>query len=267
MKLEIRNLSAGYGRKTVLEEINFEIPEGKITTLLGPNGCGKSTLLKTIGRLLRPQRGAVYLDGKAIHTLDTAKLARDLALLPQLHHAPGELTVGQLVAFGRFPHRRAFTPASKHDQEVVDQALEMTRLGVLRDRLLTTLSGGERQRAWIAMTLAQEPEILLLDEPTTFLDVCCQYEVTELVRNLNRTSGLTVVMVLHDLNLAARCSDRLAAIRDGKIRYSGTVSELMKPEILREIFEIETEIAVGTDGIPFCIPTGSCRSTGEKNHG
>ena len=259
MRLELQELAAGYGKKIILDGVSLEAPEGKILTLLGPNGCGKSTLLKTIGRLLRPRGGAVLLDGKSIHQLDTAKLARDLAILPQLHHAPADLSVRQLVSCGRFPHRKGFGPPGKHDTKVVDHVLEQTRLTGLAHRPLATLSGGERQRAWIAMTLAQEPNLLLLDEPTTFLDICCQFEIIELVRELNRELGITVVMVLHDLNLAARCSHLLAAIRDGKLRYAGSAEEILRPEILREIFEIEAKVVTGADGLPYCIPVGSCR--------
>ena len=206
MKLEIRDLCAGYSGKRVLDSISLLVEKGEILTLIGPNGCGKSTLLKTIGRILRPQSGCVLLDGKAVHSMNTAALAKQMALLPQTHSAPEDLTIEQLVRYGRFPHRKGFGGLCPHDCEVVENVLAMTRLDVLRNRLLSTLSGGERQRAWIAMTLAQEPEVLLLDEPTTFLDVCCQFEVLELIRMLNRKLNLTILMVLHDLNLAARCS-------------------------------------------------------------
>ena len=172
----------------------------------------------------------------------------------------------QLVSCGRFPHRKGFGPPGKHDAEVVERVLERTRLTGLAHRPLATLSGGERQRAWIAMTLAQEPNLLLLDEPTTFLDICCQFEIIELVRELNRELGITVVMVLHDLNLAARCSHLLAAIRDGKLRYAGSAEEILRPEILREIFEIEAKVVTGADGIPYCIPVGSRRrEQGKEN--
>lgn len=259
MKLEVHDLTAGYSGRPVLERIEFAVPEGSITTLLGANGSGKSTLLKVIGRLLKPKSGAVLLDGKRIHSMDTGALARELALLPQLHHAPGETTVRELVGFGRFPHRTGLGGLTGHDRAVVEETLARTRLTELAERRITTLSGGERQRAWIAMTLAQEPKLLLLDEPTTFLDIRCQYEITELVRDLNRSLGLTVVMVLHDLNLAARCSDRLITLKERELRHIGTVREIMRPEILREIFGIESEITIGRDGIPYCIPTGSTR--------
>ncbi len=257
MKVEVRKLCAGYGAKLVLDGVELDVPEHGIVTLLGPNGCGKSTLLKVIGRILSPRSGDVLLDGRAVSLYRTGELARRLAILPQLHRASGELTVEELVSFGRFPHRRARLMSSARDRDVIDRALRMTRMEPLRRRGMTTLSGGERQRAWIAMTLAQEPELLLLDEPTTFLDVCCQFEIIEMIRELNRDFGITVVMVLHDLNLAVRCSDRLVMLRDRAVRYAGAPAELMKPEILRDIFEIGAEFFTGKDGLPYCMPVAS----------
>ena len=248
MKLEVQELRAGYGAKLVLDGVGLTVPEGSIVTLLGPNGCGKSTLLKVIGRLLKPKSGNVLLDGKAVHACDTAALARRMAILPQLHHASGEITVNELVGFGRFPHRTGLGVMNAHDREVVAEVLRMTRLTELRNRRIATLSGGERQRAWIAMTLAQQPQLLLLDEPTTFLDIRCQFEIIELVR---------------DLNLAARCSDRLVTLKDRKVRHAGTPQEILRPEILREIFEIEAEITTGKDGVPYFIPTGTARNPQE----
>ncbi len=259
MKLETRELCGGYGAKTVIDAVNFSVRPGSVVSLLGANGCGKSTLLKMLGRILKPQGGEVLLDGKAILQLPTAELARQLAILPQLHHAPGELTVEELVTLGRYPHRKWRLGAGPEDRAMVEKALSMTRLAALRRRAVSTLSGGERQRAWIAMTLAQEPEVLLLDEPTTFLDVCCQFEVIDMVRTLNRDCGITVIMVLHDLNLAASCSDELIMIKDRRIRYQGAPEKVMTPEILREIFEIEAKIMLTEDGRPFCMPTGSAR--------
>ena len=259
MKLEVDNLRGGYGRKLVLDGVEFTVDSGSVVTLLGANGCGKSTLLKMIGRILRPDSGGILLDGKAVARYKTGELARELAILPQLHHAPGELTVEELVTFGRYPHRKSGFGLSAHDREVIGEAIRMTRLTPLCKRNISTLSGGERQRAWIAMTLAQEPKLLLLDEPTTFLDVCCQFEIIDMVRTLNRNCGITVVMVLHDLNLAAQCSDKLIMMKDRRIRYAGPPREIMKPEILREIFEIESNITMTADGIPYCIATGSAR--------
>lgn len=261
MKLEIKSLSAGYGSVKVLQDVSLAVEHGEIIALLGPNGCGKSTLLKVIGRILKPQSGAILLDGKSIHKYDSRELAKHMAVLPQLHHASGELLVEELVAFGRFPHRKVHGFKSAHDREVIDHAIHMTRLEPLRRRSLRTLSGGERQRAWIAMTLAQEPRVLLLDEPTTFLDICCQFEIIDMVRRLNRDCGISVVMVLHDLNLAAGCADRMMMMKAHNIRYSGTPQEVMTPDILRDVFEIEAIITSGENGIPYCMPTGSARRT------
>ena len=259
MKLDISGLTAGYGSNHVIERLNLSIASGEIVTLIGTNGCGKSTLLKTMARILKPCAGTVCLESESVHSMNTGLLAKQLAILPQIHAAPEDVTVRQLIEYGRFPHHGAWRIASSRDRAAVDDILKMTRLEELASRKVMSLSGGERQRAWIAMTLAQEPKVLLLDEPTTFLDVCCQFEVVELVRKLNRKLGITVVMVLHDLNLAARCSDRLAAIRDRRILHVGTPREIITPEILREIFNIESEVIYGRDGVPFFIPVGSCR--------
>ncbi len=257
MKLELDHIRAGYGGRVILNDVSFEVPEGGIVTLLGANGCGKSTLLKVIGRILRPQAGAALLDGKAVHRCDTLELAKKMAILPQLHHASGDLTVEELVTLGRFPHRRG--PFDRRGNEVIEDIIARTRLDSLRQRSLSTLSGGERQRAWIAMTLAQEPKLLLLDEPTTFLDICCQFEIIELVEEWSRERGITVLMVLHDLNLAARCSDLLVTVKDRGIRQAGPPGEVLTPAMLRDIFEIEAEVRLDAGGIPYCVPTGSAR--------
>ncbi len=259
MNLEVRSLRAGYGATRVIDGVDFRVESGSVTALLGPNGCGKSTLLKVIARLLRPESGEVLLDGKSVWKFDTMDLARRLAVLPQFHHAPGETTVEELVEYGRYPRRKNGFVLSAHDREVINRVLAMTSLESLRKRPVRTLSGGERQRAWIALTLAQEPEVLLLDEPTTFLDVCCQFEVIDLIRRLNRECGITVLMVLHDLNLAASCADRMLLFKDGSIRHAGTPPEVMTPEILEEIFRIRAKVVLLPEGIPHCIPTGSLR--------
>ncbi|MDR0931703.1 MAG: ABC transporter ATP-binding protein [Victivallales bacterium] len=257
--LELQKVSAAYGAKIVLDGVDFEIPPGKIVTVVGANGSGKSTLLKVIGRLLAPHSGCVLLDGKAIDRYDTIELSKQMAILPQLHHASGETTVEELVGFGRFPHRTGLGMQNARDREVIAEALRLTRLEEFRCRKLSTLSGGERQRAWIAMTLTQEPNLLLLDEPTTFLDLRSQFEVIELVRDLNKRFGITVLMVLHDLNLAARCSDLLVTLKDRHIKNIGTPQEILQTEILRDIFEIESEIHFGKDKIPYCVPVGSVK--------
>ena len=259
MKLEVKGLCGGYGRNRVLDGIEFTVGSGTVASLLGANGCGKSTLLKMIGRILTPESGTVRLDGQDLTAYDTAGLARKMAILPQLHHAPGDITVGELAAFGRFPHKKGRLGMNAHDREMVRDALHLTRMESLKDRPVGTLSGGERQRAWIAMTLAQEPEILLLDEPTTFLDVCCQFEIAELIRKLNRERGITVLMILHDLNLAAQCSDQLIMLKDRKIFCSGKPSDVLTPENLRAVFGIEVKIIPMETGVPCCIAVGSAR--------
>ena len=262
MELELQNIRGGYGSKLVLEDLSLHIPSGQITTLLGPNGSGKSTLLKIIARTLPPFSGRVLLDGKDTTRIPHAELARVMAVLPQIHYAPEELNVQELVEMGRFPHRGWKPFLSKHDHEVVSHVLQLTQLEDLRTRPVRSLSGGERQRAWIALTLAQEPQILLLDEPTTFLDICHQLEVIELVRNLNRTQGLTVVMVLHDLNLAASCSDTLVMLKDRRIRCAGSPAEVLTPQNLRDVFQIEA-IVTQDNGRPHCIAQHPARSSKE----
>ncbi|MBO4647444.1 MAG: ABC transporter ATP-binding protein [Lentisphaeria bacterium] len=259
MKLEVKGLRGGYGGKPVLDGVEFTVEPGTVATLLGANGCGKSTLLKMIGRILKPESGSVLLDGKAVGQYDTAELARKMAILPQLHQAPGDLTVEELTAFGRFPHKKGRPGLNAHDREMIGDALHRTRMDHLRHRPVGTLSGGERQRAWIAMTLAQEPEILLLDEPTTFLDVCCQFEIAELIRGLNRERGITVLMILHDLNLAARCSDQLILLKDKRVYRAGAPSEILTVPNLRAVFGIEAKIIPNETGVPYCIAVGSVR--------
>ena len=259
MKLEVKELCGGYGAKRVLDGIDFTVESGSVVSLLGANGCGKSTLLKMIGRILLPKSGSILLDGKAVRQYDTLELARRMAILPQLHHSPGDLSVEELVSYGRFPHKKGMPGLTRHDREMIDDALHMTRMAGLRNRSMGTLSGGERQRAWIAMTLAQEPELLLLDEPTTFLDISCQFEIAELIRQLNRERGITVLMILHDLNLAAGCSDRLVMLKDRRVYCSGTPQEVLTRENLRAVFGIESKIIPMDNGIPYCIAVGSAK--------
>ena len=256
MKLEAKKISVGYGGNIVLNELDLTVETGEILTLIGPNGCGKSTLLKTLGRLLKPSHGAVTLNGQDVHRFNTAKLARIMAMLPQSHHISEDLTVEELAGYGRFPHRKQFRPFTAIDRVAVENALNLTQLQNLRKRSINTLSGGERQRAWIAMTLAQEPKLLMLDEPTTFLDVRCQCEVMEIIHKLNHDLKLTVIMVLHDLNLAARCSTRMATVGEGRITRIGTPQQIMTSEILRATFGVEAEIHHEASGHPYFIPTG-----------
>lgn len=255
MYFGFQDIYASYGKKEILRGLTLDIPRGKIVTLIGQNGCGKSTLLKTVSKAVIPKSGkVVYLD-KKLSSYPPKQLAQKIAYLSQVHESPPDIDVRTLVSYGRFPHSRFGRGLTAEDGEIIDRALALTGLTHLKDRILATLSGGERQRAWIAMTIAQEPEILILDEPTTYLDISYQVEVLELVQRLNRELGITIVMVLHDINLAARYSDYLAAIRGGNLFTKGTPEDVVTEENLRSIFKIEA--AVYRDlihGCPYFIP-------------
>jgi len=253
--LEAATLTVGYAEQLVIPDLSLRITKGTITALVGPNGSGKSTALKALARLIAPQAGAVYLDGRAIARLSTREVARRLAILPQGPTAPEELTVGELVEQGRYPHAGPLRILSARDHAAIREALALTSMTAFRHRRLDSLSGGERQRAWIALALAQETPILLLDEPTTFLDIGHQLEVMALVQRLNRANGLTIVLVLHDLNQAARYADRLIAIHDGRIVADGSPRQVLTPALLAEVFQVRAQIIDHpVDGLPVCLP-------------
>lgn len=238
--LEAKNLSLGYRRGSrVVRDVSLQVGQGEIVSLVGPNGSGKSTILRALARLMAPQAGAVYLNGKAIHTLPTKAVSQELAILPQNPSAPDDLTIRDLVARGRFARQSWWRTSTRADREVIDWSLAVTGLTSLSTRRMDSLSGGERQRAWIALALAQEPRMLLLDEPTTFLDISHQLEVMLLLQELNRMNRLSIVMVLHDLNQAARFSHRLIALQDGEIYAVGTPAAVMNESMLREVFRVE----------------------------
>ncbi|MBY6796861.1 ABC transporter ATP-binding protein [Clostridium botulinum] len=248
------NLAIAYEDKLIVDGLNMNIPKGKITTIIGPNGCGKSTVLKTVGRILKPKEGLVYLNGDDIRNLSTKEVAQKMAILPQSPQAQGGLTVGELVSYGRFPHKKGFGKLSPEDKKVIEWALDITKLTELEVTMVDNLSGGQRQRVWIAMALAQQTDLILLDEPTTYLDMSYQLEVLEILYNLNREESCTIVMVLHDLNLAARFADYMIAIRDGSIIKCGTPKEIMTKEVLKDTFNIDAEIVWGSKiGRPTCI--------------
>ena len=258
-RLHTHNLSLGYDR-LVVSELSLELPVGELTALVGANGSGKSTILRALARLLKPRGGAAYLDGRAIHELPTKQVARQLALLPQHPDAPEELSVHELVSYGRFPYRGVLGGATRSDQRAVRQALAQTGMTALAERPVGTLSGGQRQRAWIALALAQETGVLLLDEPTTHLDMAHQLEVLELLETLNRDEGRTIVMVVHDLNHASRYAQHLVAIVDGKVVKAGTPAQVVTPETLRRVFAVEADIVTDPrSGVPLCIPYGLVR--------
>lgn len=237
-RLAACDVTLSYDDHIVAEHLDLEIPDGKVTAIVGPNACGKSTLLRALSRLLRPKEGSVILDGEQIHRLPTKEVARRLGLLPQSPIAPDGIMVADLVARGRTPHQTLFQQWSVDDEQSVREALSMTGTLDLGERSVDELSGGQRQRVWIAMALAQQTDLLLLDEPTTFLDIAHQIEVLDLVADLNR-SGRTIVIVLHDLNLACRYASHVVAMRDGTIVASGAPSEVIDAERVNEIFGLE----------------------------
>jgi iron complex transport system ATP-binding protein len=254
MNLEAKNLTLAYDDTTVLEGLSVTIPEGCITALVGPNGCGKSTLLRGLSRLLKPKGGSVLLGGKAISTLPTKTLAKELGILPQSPVAPEGLTVRELVAQGRYPHQAWFQQWALEDEKAVQNALEITGMSDLAERPVDALSGGQRQRAWIAMTLAQETRWLLLDEPTTFLDLSHQLEVLMLLQRLER-EGRTVVMVVHDLNHATRYAQHIIAMKAGRVVATGSPQTVITNELLREVFNVEADIILDPrTGVPLCLP-------------
>lgn len=255
MYFGFQNVSVQYGKKSILTNLSLEVPKGKVMTLIGQNGCGKSTLLRIIPRAVTPKSGFCTLDDRPICAYPSKILARRIAYLAQVHTSPPDIDVRTLVSYGRYPYRRAGRGLTKADGEIIANVIRLTGLKPLSEQPLSTLSGGERQRAWIAMTVAQEPEILILDEPTTYLDIGYQMEVLELVRHLNRTLGITILMVLHDLNLAARYSDILAAIRNGSVYTSGAPNEVLTPENLRALFGIDATVTRDrAHDCPFFIP-------------
>ncbi len=253
--LEAKNLTIAYGANVVVKDLNLTIRPHSFTALLGPNGCGKSSILRSLATIQRAQRGAILLDDIPIATLPSKTVARRIGFLAQGAPQVEGMSVVDLVRQGRYPHRSMFSRWSETDTLAVEQALQLTGLEDLRDRYLATLSGGQRQRAWIAMTLAQQGDILLLDEPTTYLDLAHQIEVLELMRTLIRDQGRTVVAVLHDLNHAARYADHLVLLRDGAIAGQGTPSVILTPEMIREVFGISAVIISDPEtGLPLCIP-------------
>lgn len=254
-RLVADRLDLAYGDETVVHDLSLNIREGMVTTIIGPNGCGKSTLLRSLSRLLRPRGGSVLLDGQLIHRLSSREVARRLGLLAQHSAAPEGVTVEELARRGRFPHQNFLQAPSPKDDEAVERALALTGMTALRDRPIDSLSGGQRQRGWIAMAIAQETPLLLLDEPTTYLDVAHQMEIIELVRRLNREEGRTIVLVLHDINQAAAASDYLVSIRDGRVVGEGTPAEMLTAERLADLYGAECDVVLDeTNGLPHCIP-------------
>lgn len=256
-RLVARSVSLGYGDRPVVEELSVQIPDHKITVIVGANACGKSTLLRGMARLLKPASGAVLLDGQAIHTMPTKAVARTLGLLPQSPVTPEGVTVADLVSRGRHPHQGLFRRRSEADERAVAEALTFTDTLELADRIVDELSGGQRQRVWIAMALAQGTDLLLLDEPTTFLDVTHQLEMLDLLVDLNHGRGTTIVMVLHDLNLAARYADHLVAMAEGRVVAEGAPEEVVTEDTVRAVFGLDcTVVSDPVSRTPLVVPIG-----------
>lgn len=262
--LRTERLSLAYGETPVVEQLSLSIPEGGITCLLGPNGSGKSTLLKSFAGLLTPQSGQVYLDDQLLEEWNRNRLARRLAMLPQKPIVPEGIKVRDLVTLGRFPHRKWWQRDQVSDRKVTLEAMEMTGVADLAERSVESLSGGQQQRVWIAMALAQETDILLLDEPTTFLDWGYQLEVLELLSTLNRKHELTVIMSLHDLNQAAQFADRIAVLAGGQLEAIGSPGEIITETLINRVFRVHANVTLGRDGRPYC--SGFAESAKKKQH-
>ena len=255
--LRAQDLTLSYEKKVVARDLSLSIPEGKLTVIIGPNACGKSTLLRTLSRLLQPQQGAVWLNGKMIGEYATKEVARQLGLLPQSSTAPGDISVADLVARGRYPHQRMFRRWQNEDSQAVEDAMRATGVDQLADSLVDTLSGGQRQRVWIAMVLAQQTPLLLLDEPTTWLDIAHQIDLMELLCRLNQQHKRTLVVVLHDLNHACRYAGHLIAMRDGKIIAQGAPAEIVTPALIEQVFGLRCQIIdCPVSHTPLIIPLG-----------
>lgn len=252
--IQVKDLSVAYEEKLIIENMNLSIPKGEISIIIGANGCGKSTLLKTIARILKPRKGNIFINGKDVKTSKAKTLAKEVAVLPQSPVCPGGLTVKELIAYGRFPHQKTIAGLSVRDNEVINWAIKETGLEEFADRRVDSLSGGQRQRAWIAMTLAQETDIILLDEPTTYLDMSYQLEVLLLLKKLNEEKKITIVIVLHELNNACRFADNIIGLKKGEIICEGKPSDVITNESLQEIYGIDAVLQMSNSGdYPICM--------------
>ncbi|RDC49932.1 ABC transporter ATP-binding protein [Acinetobacter sp. RIT592] len=240
--ISCKNLKVGYEEKVIIENLSLSINKGEVVSIIGPNGCGKSTLLKTLSRIIKPMSGGIYIQNESIKKLKSKHISQKVCLLSQHNDAPGDLTVEELVYFGRIPHKKWYESKIKSDEDIVNWAIENTGLKRYKNTPINSLSGGERQRAYIAQALCQKPDILLLDEPTTYLDISYQLEVMELVREINEKFNITIVMVLHELNQASKYSDRLVIMKDGEIVSDGCPREVINKETIKQVYKIECDI-------------------------
>ena len=258
-RLVAQGVSVGYGNAVIIEDLSLEIVDQGFTALVGPNGSGKSTLLKAFARILKPKTGAILIDGESINRQASKEVAKRLAFLPQGPVVPEGITVEQLVSYGRSPYKSGFGATTAEDRRITDRALAITSLNDMRDRQVTTLSGGQRQRAWVAMTLAQDTGILLLDEPTTFLDIAHQFDLMDLLADLH-DNGRTIVIVLHDINQACRYANNVVVLRDGRIYEQGDPAQVVTVEMLQDVFEIACRVLPDPETVtPMCVPLGNRR--------
>ena len=251
--ISVKNLTVAYENNTIIEDMSLSIPKGKISIIIGANGCGKSTLLKTIARINKPKSGDIFINGNNTKKIKEKNIAKEVSFLPQGPTCPSGLTVRELVAFGRFPHQKMIGGLNEKDKNIIDWAIEETGLKEFADKEVENLSGGQRQRAWIALVLAQETEIIMLDEPTTYLDMSYQLEVLEVLQKLNRERNITVVIVLHELNNACRFADNIIGLKSGRIICEGKPSEVINKETLKKIYGIDASLSLSEDGAyPIC---------------
>ena len=255
MYFGFENISVSFGKKQVLDSVSMEFEKGAFTTIIGPNGCGKSTLLKTVSRTVVPQTGTAIFMDRPVSEYAPKELAKKIAYLPQIHTSPSDINIRTLVSYGRYPYKRFGQGLTDEDNRIIDTTLELTGLKDMEDRLMDKLSGGEKQRAWIAMTICQQPEILMLDEPITYLDIGYQVEVMELVRDLVDRLGMTIIMVLHDMNFTSRYSDKIYVLKDRHASIYGDPDKIISHDVMEDVFRIDSQlIRDEKNGCPYIIP-------------